>query len=291
MKPFGRDLSRVRAKEGLPCTGRARRSSPRSLRSSPAARRGSRPPVGRAGRASCRRGRGRGPSPPAPRGARLSNSRRSRSCRFGKVTFRVTNKGDISRTTSRSARSTVKTPRRTPAPAPARRGSRRDRRASMSVTFKVKGKYGFLCTVAWSRLGWDEGPPRRRREGRGRDGLHKRRRVGGGGSTGGTTTTPGSSGPAAETLVGDPTAGASVLAQAGCASCHTLRAAGATGTVGPNLDNSKPGQQVVIQFVTNGTGVMPSFQRRSSRRRRSRTSPRTSTARPTRIGSTGRASP
>jgi sulfite dehydrogenase len=81
----------------------------------------------------------------------------------------------------------------------------------------------------------------------------------GGGSTGGGQT--GGGGVAAETLVGDAAAGASVFSGADppCGSCHTLRAAGANGGVGPNLDNAKPGQQTVIQFVTNGTGVMPSY--------------------------------
>jgi mono/diheme cytochrome c family protein len=44
-----------------------------------------------------------------------------------------------------------------------------------------------------------------------------------------------------------------------CASCHTLKAAGATGTVGPNLDQLKPTQAVVDRQVTNGGGAMPAF--------------------------------
>lgn len=44
-----------------------------------------------------------------------------------------------------------------------------------------------------------------------------------------------------------------------CASCHTLAAAGASGTIGPNLDDSKPDEALVRQRVTNGMGVMPSF--------------------------------
>jgi mono/diheme cytochrome c family protein len=44
-----------------------------------------------------------------------------------------------------------------------------------------------------------------------------------------------------------------------CASCHTLKAAGATGTVGPNLDQLKPTEPVVERQVTNGGGVMPAF--------------------------------
>jgi cbb3-type cytochrome c oxidase subunit III len=44
-----------------------------------------------------------------------------------------------------------------------------------------------------------------------------------------------------------------------CASCHTLEAAGASGTIGPNLYDSKPDEALVRERVTNGKGVMPSF--------------------------------
>jgi cbb3-type cytochrome c oxidase subunit III len=47
--------------------------------------------------------------------------------------------------------------------------------------------------------------------------------------------------------------------QSECASCHTLAAASATGTVGPNLDQLKPAQAIVQRQVTNGGAVMPSF--------------------------------
>lgn len=53
--------------------------------------------------------------------------------------------------------------------------------------------------------------------------------------------------------------GATVFAQAGCASCHTLAAAGATGTVGPNLDQLAPAKETVVTIVTNGRAAMPSF--------------------------------
>jgi mono/diheme cytochrome c family protein len=45
----------------------------------------------------------------------------------------------------------------------------------------------------------------------------------------------------------------------GCGGCHTLADAGTTGTVGPNLDQLKPSKALVIDRVTNGKGVMPSF--------------------------------
>jgi cbb3-type cytochrome c oxidase subunit III len=47
--------------------------------------------------------------------------------------------------------------------------------------------------------------------------------------------------------------------KANCSSCHTLAAAGSTGTVGPNLDQLKPALAVVVHQVTNGGGVMPAF--------------------------------
>ena len=59
---------------------------------------------------------------------------------------------------------------------------------------------------------------------------------------------------------GDPAAGKEVfLGAAGCASCHTLSDAGATGAIGPNLDASKPSSELVVERVTNGLGGMPSF--------------------------------
>jgi cytochrome c5 len=44
-----------------------------------------------------------------------------------------------------------------------------------------------------------------------------------------------------------------------CASCHTLKAAGASGTVGPNLDELEPDLATVEQQVVNGGGPMPAF--------------------------------
>jgi uncharacterized membrane protein len=54
-------------------------------------------------------------------------------------------------------------------------------------------------------------------------------------------------------------AGRAIFASAGCGSCHTLRTAGTKGTVGPNLDSARPSRELVVQRVTNGQGVMPSF--------------------------------
>ncbi|HZN21682.1 MAG TPA: c-type cytochrome [Gaiellaceae bacterium] len=58
---------------------------------------------------------------------------------------------------------------------------------------------------------------------------------------------------------GDPAAGKDVFATAGCVSCHTLADAGASGTIGPNLDQARPPAELVVERVTNGQGVMPPF--------------------------------
>lgn len=58
---------------------------------------------------------------------------------------------------------------------------------------------------------------------------------------------------------GDPAAGESVFASSGCGSCHVLDAAGASGAVGPNLDETKPDAELVVDRVTNGKGAMPAF--------------------------------
>jgi cytochrome c6 len=55
------------------------------------------------------------------------------------------------------------------------------------------------------------------------------------------------------------TTGKAIFQQAGCVNCHTLKDAGATGTVGPNLDQRKPSETRVVDRVTNGRNVMPSF--------------------------------
>ena len=58
---------------------------------------------------------------------------------------------------------------------------------------------------------------------------------------------------------GDATAGKQVFETAGCSGCHTLEDAGATGTVGPNLDQAKPPLSLAVERVTKGKGAMPSF--------------------------------
>jgi cbb3-type cytochrome c oxidase subunit III len=54
------------------------------------------------------------------------------------------------------------------------------------------------------------------------------------------------------------TSGKDIFA-ANCGSCHTLKAAGTSGTVGPNLDDLKPAMARVVRQVTNGGAIMPAF--------------------------------
>jgi mono/diheme cytochrome c family protein len=77
-------------------------------------------------------------------------------------------------------------------------------------------------------------------------------------TTAAAPTTTGTGGGGAKT-VGDPAAGKAVFASAGCVSCHTLKAAGATAKVGPNLDQLKPAEARVVVQVTNGGKIMPPF--------------------------------
>ncbi len=66
-----------------------------------------------------------------------------------------------------------------------------------------------------------------------------------------TTTAPSGTSPSA--------VGKQVFASAGCGGCHTLKDAGATGNVGPNLDALKPSAARVAHQVTVGGGQMPAF--------------------------------
>jgi cytochrome c oxidase subunit 1 len=70
--------------------------------------------------------------------------------------------------------------------------------------------------------------------------------------------------PAATTPAASAENGARVFASAGCGACHTLAAAGATGTVGPTLDAAPIDAALVVNRVTNGRGAMPAFSDRLS---------------------------
>ncbi len=65
--------------------------------------------------------------------------------------------------------------------------------------------------------------------------------------------------PASEPAAGDVANGASVFESAGCGGCHTLEAAGSSGTSGPDLDDLQPSAEAVAAQVENGGGGMPAF--------------------------------
>jgi cbb3-type cytochrome c oxidase subunit III len=73
-------------------------------------------------------------------------------------------------------------------------------------------------------------------------GLPVKEQPGGGGGGGGQDATDGKA-----------------IFSTNCSGCHTLADAGASGNVGPNLDEAKPDEALVTERVTNGKGVMPSF--------------------------------
>jgi cytochrome c6 len=172
----------------------------------------------------------------------------------GPVTFKVTNKGalthDFKVCTKAVTASTAST-----CLGKGTKMLKTGQSQSLTLTFK-KGKYEYLCTVPGHAAAGMKGlvgigvkvtvaskPPTTV--------ITPTKTV---------TTTPAAVAPR-ETLIGDPAAGGGVFTGADppCGSCHTLRAAGANGTVGPDLDGSKPGQDLVVQRVSNGINVMPPY--------------------------------
>jgi mono/diheme cytochrome c family protein len=88
--------------------------------------------------------------------------------------------------------------------------------------------------------------------------------------TGETETMPGTT-TQEEQPAGDPAVGEAAFESGGCGACHTFEAAGAGGTVGPNLDESLQGKDAeyirrsILEpdaEVAEGfqAGVMPSFE-------------------------------
>jgi mono/diheme cytochrome c family protein len=86
--------------------------------------------------------------------------------------------------------------------------------------------------------------------------------AGGQAATSGATTTD--EGGDAAGGRGDAQAGVLVWHEQGCVNCHELAdagigATGRAGVVGPNLDESKPSYELVVERVTNGKGDMPAL--------------------------------
>jgi mono/diheme cytochrome c family protein len=78
----------------------------------------------------------------------------------------------------------------------------------------------------------------------------------GGGGGGGSST---SSGGSASGSSGSASAQGKTVFTSNCGGCHTLKDAGTTGSVGPNLDDVQPDKATVVRQVNNGGGPMPSF--------------------------------
>jgi len=60
---------------------------------------------------------------------------------------------------------------------------------------------------------------------------------------------------------GDVNNGKKVYVNTGCGACHRLKAAGSTGTAGPNLDKSKASRTQIENAVTNGKGLMQPYKK------------------------------
>ena len=50
------------------------------------------------------------------------------------------------------------------------------------------------------------------------------------------------------------------LNKAVCSTCHTLADAGSNSQIGPNLNEIRPNKMTVMNAVTNGIGVMPTYE-------------------------------
>jgi mono/diheme cytochrome c family protein len=86
---------------------------------------------------------------------------------------------------------------------------------------------------------------------------------GGGNESEGTTETAAAPTTTEATTTVQPVATGRELFIQNCSGCHTLKDAGTSGKVGPNLDKSKPSKARVLFMLNNGggggLGVMPKF--------------------------------
>lgn len=81
-------------------------------------------------------------------------------------------------------------------------------------------------------------------------------------STSTTPTSTTSTGTTPTTAAGNPAEGKALFASQGCSSCHTLKAAGATGTIGPDLDKylkGKPASFIKTSIVNPNAYVEKGF--------------------------------
>lgn len=84
-----------------------------------------------------------------------------------------------------------------------------------------------------------------------------------GGSSSGSSSAPASTSSSGGGAQNASAAGKQVFTQ-NCGGCHTLKDAGTSGSVGPNLDQLQPPEATVVRQVDNGGGPMPAFKGRLS---------------------------
>jgi mono/diheme cytochrome c family protein len=60
---------------------------------------------------------------------------------------------------------------------------------------------------------------------------------------------------------GDVANGKKVFVSTGCGACHRMKAAGTTGTLGPNLDKSKLSRTATENVITAGKNAMPPYRK------------------------------
>jgi len=177
----------------------------------------------------------------------------------GSVTFKVTNKGALphnfkictSPTTSTSAKLITCNGTSTKLLKPGQS-------TSLTIIFKQRGKYEFLCTVAGHAAAGMKGLI-----GVGVKLVTTTSTVVKTTTTVKTSTSATTTSGTGETLLGNPVNGKALFISNSCGSCHTLADAGTNGNVGPNLNQLKPSQITVKTAVMNGAGgggsQMPPF--------------------------------
>jgi cytochrome c6 len=197
--------------------------------------------------------------------AELSFKLSTKKVAAGKVTFKVTNAGVLDHsfkvcTLARALTANACIGKATPV-------LKHGKSATLTVLL-TKGVHEYLCTVPGHAAGGMKGligvgvaVPAASSNASATSGSQTTTTTSSSSSTTATTTT--AAPPATATLIGDPVAGKLIFtsqASPPCATCHTLKNAGSTATVGPNLDSLAPDQGTVVNAVTYGLpGGMPAF--------------------------------
>jgi len=76
---------------------------------------------------------------------------------------------------------------------------------------------------------------------------------------GGQSTGTGAHAQATKAPAGETAKGKELFDTFACGTCHALQAAGASGQIGPSLDNPSLTPALIIDRITNGQGAMPGF--------------------------------